>query len=151
MRSLLLIAVSAALLALVGCTANPGVEYAPGSQPGPSSTASERGVILEAVDAAVAADLGQPVTLEVHRLSIRPPFAAVSATPRAESGATIDFSKIPKYAPAVEAGAFDPQLLALLKKSNSGWVLLEYEIGATDFPGLDWAKAHGAPADIFDK
>lgn len=147
-RSALLIVTVLALM-LSGCGPQ-RVEYPAGSQPGSSaSAASERTAVLDQVEAAVRDDIGQATTLEVRSVSIRPPFAAVVAVPRAESGDAIDFTAIPKYASAVNAGAFDDQVLALLKETAGGWEILEYELGSTDFPGRDWAKAHGAPEDMF--
>jgi len=142
---IVVLAVSAA-----GCASRASSEYAPGSQPGKSSTAAaERAAVLDTVDAAVTDDVGQPVSLVPQSVSIRLPFAAVAAAPLADDGSQIDFSASPKYSAAVNAGAFDAQVLALLKHTDTGWTVLEYELGATDFPGQEWARAHGAPEDIF--
>jgi len=138
-------------LCLVGCASRSlAPEYSPGSAPGKyPPTALERAAVLDALDALVEADLGRQVTLEVNSLSIDTPFAAVTATPFTPAGARIDFSGIPAYSAAVETGAFDDQVIALLEKSGGKWQVLEHEIGSTDFPGQEWARIHGAPEDIF--
>jgi len=146
-----LVFIGALGLSVAGCTASPSSENAPVVQPvSPAPTASsERAAVLEAVDAVVTSETGQPVSLVPQAVSIRLPFAAVTAAPLTESGDQIDFSAIPRYSAAVEAGAFDEQVLALLERTEAGWQVLEFEVGSTDFPGQEWARAHGAPEDIF--
>lgn len=148
----MLSAICMLMLAGVACVPLRG-EYPSRAMPRQGSSmraASERGAVLSVVDAAVAKDVGQPVRLDVESVSIRPPFAAVVAVPLSESGQPIGYSATQSSAVATGTGAFDGQVAALLKYADGEWEILEYERGATDFPGSEWAGVHGAPPDIFE-
>ena len=47
-------------------------------------------------------------------------------------------------------GMFDDQISALLKKEGEKWVVVTYDIGATDVVYLDWAEKYKAPSAIFE-
>lgn len=53
------------------------------------------------------------------------------------------------YQDAVDSGAFDDGIVALLRKVNGKWTVVQYVIGATDVPYVDWDKKYRAPKGIF--
>jgi hypothetical protein len=50
----------------------------------------------------------------------------------------------------VEAGAFDDSIVALLQQVGGKWRVVQYVIGATDVPYVDWDKKYHAPKAIFE-
>ena len=55
------------------------------------------------------------------------------------------------YEAAIEAGAFDDGIVALLRKRGGKWQVVKYVIGATDVPYLEWDKQYHAPSGIFQE
>jgi len=128
-------------------TAQSSAEVATGFHK-PAVGSAERDAILAAFRVPVAKDLGQPVVFKVTRLNVENGFAFVMGTPMKSDGSQIDFSKT-KYAAGAAGGEFDAAgTLALLKFENGKWVVLDYAVGATDFPAQTWAKDAGAPQAI---
>ena len=109
----------------------------------PKPGSAERKSILDALRVVVEEELDQPVIFVVDRLAVKKGFAWVSAQPRRPNGQRIDYADTP-YAEAIAQGAFDDGVMALLKLEDGSWVILEYALGSTDFPGQEWVDAHGA-------
>jgi hypothetical protein len=108
----------------------------------------ERKAILDALRIVVERELDQPVEFEVYTLRIGADFAGFSGRPVTPSGKTIDYLQT-RYAPAVEAGAFDDGVLALLQQVDGRWRTIECDIGATDYPGDYWLMQYKVPANLF--
>ncbi len=53
------------------------------------------------------------------------------------------------YQKAIDAGAFDDGIVALLQKRGGKWQVVEYVIGATDVPYVEWNRKYRAPSEIF--
>ena len=69
----------------------------------------------------------------------------IQVHPVQENGADINYKKT-KYYPAHKEQMedfFDDHILALMKFEHGKWHIVEYEIGATDFPGQEWLEKHG--------
>jgi hypothetical protein len=108
----------------------------------------ERGPILEALRSTAEHDLGQPVRFIVDRLRIGGGFAALRGRTVRPDGGKINYLKT-RHKAAVEAGAFDDQIVALLQKEGGRWSVLECDIGDTDWPGDHWLYQHRVPYDLF--
>ena len=54
-----------------------------------------------------------------------------------------------KYGDAIDAGAFDDGIAALLRYNNGKWVVVDYSIGHTDVVWDPWADEYGAPRALF--
>jgi ABC-type phosphate transport system substrate-binding protein len=108
----------------------------------------ERTRILDALRPTVERDLGQQVRFVVERLRTGGGFAALRGRSVRPDGGKIDYTKT-SYKDAVEAGAFDDQVFALLQMRGDAWTVLKCDIGDTDWPGDHWLYEYEVPYDLF--
>jgi hypothetical protein len=92
-------------------------------------------------------DLKQKVIFRVQHLRVAGDFALARVVPLRPGGAEIDYSKT-KYADHMEAGAFDAEAEALLRRSGDGWKLLEWRFGASDTEVPIWLEKYRAPSSL---
>ena len=114
----------------------------------PRAGSAERKSIMEALRFPVSTELKQKVIFVVTKLKVQRGYAFVIAQPQRPDGRKIDYSKT-QYAEAIKGGAFDDQVIGLLKKRGSQWRVLTYNIGATDVVWEEWPAKYSAPAAIF--
>ena len=114
----------------------------------PAVGSAERTAILDGLRLPVEADLKQQVVFKVMVIQAQGEWAYVRATPLTPGGSRIDYRKT-KYREAVESGAFDDAVDALVKNSDGSWQAVAYVIGATDVAWSPWAGQFGAPEAIF--
>ena len=74
----------------------------------------------------------------------------VIGKPVKPDGKAVDYSGT-RYAEWIKEGMFDEHVLALLKKENGRWHVIEYEIGRTDWVGDVWASRYNVPKEIFSR
>jgi len=48
----------------------------------------------------------------------------------------------------VESGAFEDQVVALLRREADNWQVTKWGLGGTDVYWLQWDKTYGAPSEI---
>ena len=65
-----------------------------------------------------------------------------------KSGGKIGYAYT-RYQTAVDEGAFDNQVIALLRNTPSGWLVYGYSLGATDVPWEEWRQAYPVPPELF--
>ena len=111
---------------------------------------AETDLVSSVMQSHVEDDLGQAIVLVDAAIVLDGDYASVRGRPMTAVGDEIDFARIPKYADAKKHEAFDPTAVALLKRTDGDWQVLEYELGATDFAGDEWIRRNAAPNDIFD-
>ena len=139
MRLVPAVAALLALLALAGpAGAQGGVRTPPPGSP-------ERAAILDAARAAVHEQLRQPVRFRVDHLRVRGGWAFLQATPQRPDGRPPDYRGTP-YQEAMDAGAFDDQATALLRREGAAWRVVAFNLGATDVVWEPWAREFGCPA-----
>ena len=92
--------------------------------------------------------LQQKVLFVVRGIGVQDGYAFMQGRPVQPDGARIDYSHT-VYSEAVQAGAFDDAVFALLQWRAGSWTVLTYNIGATDVTWLPWASDYGAPETIF--
>ena len=114
----------------------------------PEKGSPERKAILDALRVPVEKKLKQPVIFKIDHFKVQNGWAFLLAAPQRADGGQIDY-KGTVYQDAVDAGAFDNGLVALLHNVNGKWKLVQYVIGATDVPYVDWDKTYHAPRGIF--
>jgi len=114
----------------------------------PDKGSPERKAILDALRTPVERDLKQKVVFVADTFNVFGNWAFVSGTPQRPDGKRPDYS-ITKYADAVESGAFDNNLFALLRKTGNKWKVTVYAIGCTDVCYLDWRRRYKAPKAVF--
>ena len=114
----------------------------------PERGSVERKAIVDALRVPVEKAVKQPVIFRIEHLKTQNNFAFLVGTPQRPDGTSLDYDGT-AYQDAVEAGAFDDGIVALLRKVNAKWKVVQYVIGATDVPYVEWDKKYGAPKGIF--
>lgn len=114
----------------------------------PDKGSAERKAITDALRVPVERKLKQGVIFKIDHLQVQTGWAFLLGTPRRPDGGQIDYRNTP-YAEAVKAGAFDDGVVALLHKVGGRWRVVQYVIGATDVPYVDWDRRFHAPSAIF--
>ncbi|HEV7644747.1 MAG TPA: hypothetical protein VGO50_12445 [Pyrinomonadaceae bacterium] len=114
----------------------------------PEKGSAERKAILDALRIPVEKDLKQKIVFNVEHFNVSGNWAFLSGEPQTESGGRPNYRNT-KYWDAVDAGAFDNNFFALLKKAAGKWKVITYAVGCTDVCYLTWWKDHKAPKAIF--
>lgn len=113
----------------------------------PKTGSAERKAILDGIRPLAEKKLKQKLIFQIQILKVASGYAFVTARPLRPNGKPLDWKKTP-YWSDIQEGAFDEQVMGLLKKSGSKWRVLEWTLGATDFPALEWVEKHRAPKSI---
>ncbi len=114
----------------------------------PPKGSPERKAILDALRIPVERDLKQKVIFVADDFNVQGTWAFVGGRPQTADGGQPDYSKT-QYADAVDSGAFDNNLFALLRKTAGKWKVTTYAIGCTDVCYADWWRRYRAPKAIF--
>jgi hypothetical protein len=114
----------------------------------PKKGSPEYKAILDALRVPVEQELQQEVLFVVEGIKVQDGYAFMQGRPVQPDGAPIDYSRT-VYQEAVQAGAFDDAIFALLRWTDGSWKVLAYDIGATDVSWAPWASDYGAPETIF--
>ena len=114
----------------------------------PEKGSTERKAIVDALRAPVEKQLKQPVIFKIDHLKVQNNWAFLIGRPQKPDGSAIDYTNT-VYQEAVDSGAFDDGVVALLRNINGKWTVKQYVIGATDVPYVDWDKKYRAPKGIF--
>lgn len=114
----------------------------------PERGSVERKAIVDALRVPVEKAVKQPVIFKIEHLKTQNNFAFLLGQPQQPDGTALDYHGT-AYQDAVDAGAFDDGIVALLRKVNAKWRVVQYVIGATDVPYVEWDKKYGAPKGIF--
>ena len=115
----------------------------------PAPGSAERKAIMDALRVPAEKDLGQQVIFNVDKLNVVGDWAYARVSPTRPNGDEIDFART-KYREAVEAGAFDAQGEALLRRTGDKWKVLEWAFGGTDVASAAWADKHRMPKSLLD-
>jgi hypothetical protein len=114
----------------------------------PEKGSPERKAIVDALRVPIEKKLKQPVIFKIDHLKVQSGWAFLLSSPQKPDGGAIDYRGT-VYQDAVDAGAFDNGVVALLRNVNGKWKVIQYVIGATDVPYVDWDKTYRAPRAIF--
>ncbi|HEY9881378.1 MAG TPA: hypothetical protein V6D29_23175 [Leptolyngbyaceae cyanobacterium] len=114
----------------------------------PTEPISERRAIADALRLPVERELKQKVVFKIDHLGVQNNWAFLKGVPQQPNGEAISY-KGTSYQAAVDAGAFDDGIVALLHKREDKWQVVKYVIGATDVPYVEWDKEYQAPSAIF--
>jgi hypothetical protein len=136
------------LLAFAAIAAGPGAAPAAAQVETPAPGTPLRAAILDAVRARVISEVGGPVEFVVDDMRVIGEWAFVQLRPQRPGGAPIPFV-YSRYQGAIDAGAFDPGVFALLRDTPAGWLVYEYSLGATDVPWIGWAGLYPVPAELW--
>jgi hypothetical protein len=114
----------------------------------PPQGSPERTAILNGLRPMVIAEVGAPVEFVVGTIRVVGEWAFVEARPQRPGGGEI-FYVYTRYQAAVDAGAFDDTVTALLRQTPAGWLVYEYNLGATDVTWQPWVEWHPAPREVY--
>lgn len=114
----------------------------------PARDSVERMAIMNALRVPVEKELKQRVQFTITHFKVTDTWAFLNGEPLNLKSAKPDYAGTP-YQKAIDAGAFDNNYQALLKKTAGKWKVVTYMIGCTDVCWLDWEKKHKAPTVIF--
>lgn len=114
----------------------------------PERGSAERKAILDALRVPVERELKQPIVFVADNFNVQGNWAFVSGVPQSADGGEPDYSAT-KYAEDHDAGAFDNNFFALLRKTAGRWKVTTYAIGCTDVCFSDWWRRYRAPKAIF--
>jgi len=114
----------------------------------PEKGSVERKAIMDSLRVPVEKKLKQAVIFKIDHLKVQNGWAFMQGVPRTPEGKAIDYKET-IYQDALEAGAFDDSVVALLHNVNGKWRVVQYVIGATDVPYADWDTRYRAPKPIF--
>jgi hypothetical protein len=107
-----------------------------------------RAAILDGVRPMVEAEVGKPVEFVVRQMRLLGEWAFVDLTPQRPGGGAIEYV-YSRYQAARDAGAFDNQVVALVRNTPRGWLVYEYSLGATDVAWYGWWKSYPVPEQVF--
>ena len=107
-----------------------------------------RAAILDAVRPMVEAEVGPPVEFVVNDMRVLGEWAFVSLTPRRPGGGAIEYVYT-RYQTAWENDMFGYTVSALLRLTPKGWLVYQYDFGATDVPWIGWWNYYPVPQEVF--
>jgi len=114
----------------------------------PEKGTPERKAILDTLRVPVERELKQQIVFVADTFNVSGTWAFVSGRLQGADGNAPDFSNT-QYREAMEAGAFDNNYFALLKRSSNKWKVITYQIGCTDVCYLPWPQQYRAPKALF--
>lgn len=114
----------------------------------PVTDEATRSAILDAARVPVTEALKKPVKFKVSHLARAGDWAFLIAGMVEPSGAPLDYSATPMSAPAAQ-GYMSRSYMALLRRQDGRWTIVDKAIGPSDMPWVLWAKRHNAPPGIF--
>lgn len=114
----------------------------------PEKGSAERAAILAALRVPVEKGLKQKISFNVEHFRVQGNWAFLGGEPQSANGGRPNYRNT-KYWEAVEAGAFDNNFFAILKKTGGRWRVVTYAIGCTDVCYATWWRDYKAPKAIF--
>jgi hypothetical protein len=114
----------------------------------PEKGSAERTAILNALRAPVEKELKQKISFNADTFNVQGAWAFLSGEPLGSDGKRPNYKNTP-YQRAINAGAFDNNFFAILKKSGAKWKVVHYAIGCTDVCYATWWKDYKAPKALF--
>lgn len=114
----------------------------------PKAGSVERKIIMDALRGPVQDKLTRQVIFKVDHLKIKDGWAFMRGVPKKPDGSSMNY-KGTAYQSAVEEGAFDDWICALLQQQGAEWRVVTFVIGATDVAYEGWDHKYKAPSEIF--
>lgn len=149
---------TAILILVCVCVVSVPAEQAGGSVKGttpasqrpytPERGSAERKEILDALRVPVEKELKQSVIFRIDHFKVQGTWAFLTGVPQKPNGARINYAGT-VYQEAVDEGVFDDGIVALLRRVDGKWRVIQHVIGATDVPYVEWDTEFKAPRSIF--
>jgi hypothetical protein len=125
----------------------PLAAFAQGKPSTPKPGSKERKAIMDTLRVPVEKDLKKKVVFKVDTLNVLGEWAFLRGVPQQPDGKPMNY-KGTVYQQALEDGAFDDGISALLRKVKGKWKVITYVIGATDVTWATWHEDYKAPRAI---
>jgi hypothetical protein len=135
-----------AALALLAACSPPGQQK---SSDDITASESQTDPLALALTPVLAENIERPISLSVQTSTMDGDWGWIVAQPWTADGTQIDWSQTP-YAERAREGVLDGNgvTYALLKREDGQWRVVEFAVGPTDVPWIEWAERHGAPASL---
>jgi hypothetical protein len=104
--------------------------------------------LMDALRPTVQAEIGGPIEFTVVDLRVMGSWAYARVRPQRPGGGTIDWSRT-KFREDMKLGYMSDLTLALLRRTGSGWRVVEHAIGPSDAAWDGWDKTHGVSRRLF--
>lgn len=114
----------------------------------PEMGSVERKEIMDALRSPVEDKIKKKVIFKVNHLKVDNGWAFLIVAPLQPNGKPMDYRGTP-YQKEVEDDMFSNTVCALLHQKEGRWKVIEFVLGATDVPFVDWDKKYHAPSSIF--
>lgn len=114
----------------------------------PQKGSAERRAIMDAARVPVSADIGQTVIFRVSVLRTDGDWAYLQAEPRNPDGSALDWSRT-RFAQDWAMDAMSDVIMVLLRRSGSGFQVVDRIIGPTDVAWYEWLGRYGLPEALF--
>lgn len=114
----------------------------------PEKGSTERTAILNALRVPVEKELKQKIVFNVENFNVQGSWAFLSGDPQGASGGRPNYRGT-AYQEAINAGIFDDNFFALLRKTGGKWKVVTYAIGCTDVCYATWWRDYKAPKAVF--
>ena len=114
----------------------------------PQKGSAERRAIMDAARVPVSADIGQTVIFRVSVLRTDGDWAYLQAEPRNPDGSALDWSRT-RFAQDWAMDAMSDVIMVLLRRSGSGFQVVDHIIGPTDVAWYEWLGRYGLPEALF--
>ena len=114
----------------------------------PQRGSAERSAIMDAARVPVSAAIGQTVIFQVSVLRTDGDWAYLQAEPRNPDGSALDWSRT-RFAQDWAMDAMSDVIMVLLRRSGSGFQVVDHIIGPTDVAWYDWLDRYGLPEALF--
>jgi hypothetical protein len=109
-----------------------------------------RGEVLNAVRPVVERETGGPVIFVVGTLNVMGDWAYVDADPQRPGGKPIDWRKT-RFRRAYEADMFSGLVMALLRRKDGVWTVVDHVVGPTDVYWYNWLDKYKLPEALFTR
>jgi hypothetical protein len=130
-----------------------GFEQTPPPAAGPEAGTAGAyvGEDLDALLAKAASmELGRAVNVHITHQRRLDNWLFVVGAPRELNGEPLDYAST-RLADQAASGLLDDVFMALARRSDGQWQLLEFSLGATDAPFFDWSERFGIPLSLFSE
>lgn len=114
----------------------------------PQRGSAERQAIMDAARVPVSAAIGRTVIFRVSILRSDGDWAYLQAEPRNPDGSALDWSRT-RFAEDWAMDAMSDVIMVLLRRSGSGFQVVDHIIGPTDVAWYGWLDRYGLPEALF--
>lgn len=114
----------------------------------PQRGSAERQAIMDAARVPVSAAIGKTVIFRVSVLRSDGDWAYLQAEPRNPDGSALDWSRT-RFAEDWAMDAMSDVIMVLLRRSGSGFQVVDHVIGPTDVHWYGWLDRYGLPEALF--